>query len=623
MPRIILLACLILALVPAVAAPPPEAGKAVNRLQLQLAPAAETWYTVGDYITVPLMVRNDSDADIAFLLDPCCTFYDHVFMVNEQGEACKADQNRARLSHAGAQWLTIKAQSSQHLGETLNHWVVIDKPGVYTVWFVYEMAKPNQAWQKPSAAPFVGTLVSNLITVTVISAEEYAKRAGGAVADGTYAGMSVTLQSAKTAYAPSEALDFSVTLHNASAAPLQVPWEQYGRVIRRDDPLGADARERDWRNFTARSAIPTVTVPAHGDVTLPVPMSRAHIAQALTGVQHYWADIWTPAPAVVSNEGDVQPLPPVRTVSNAVTISIDVHEADVDRLLAAAVAEMAAGKMRRDQAPSLDTLCAYLPALAPWLSARAKGDGPTARLAADLLIARDARTLLANARQHAQLSVTAQDTFTLDPAELAALVGLTAAEKDAEHFAQGYVRLERSVQWLNAGLPTTIDAHPAAHDEAVLHLADAIMARAKAEGVYLYRCNVQLTNVPGGWPYLDIAEMSASMLLCVEGPMHERKTPQYDLLQLPQPADGSFAGWDGAGLRQALGGLRDAKDRFATPADLAAYLATQPKRHQQVWIIALPGATWADIDAAVVALQKWANPSLALAPEVPIQVWGE
>jgi hypothetical protein len=243
--RLAIFACLLLTTL--VLAVPPEAGSAVNGLRLQLTTAPEAWYPVGDPINVSLTVRNEADKEIGFLLDACCTFYDHVFVVNEKGEACKADMGRARMAHAGAGWRTVKAGGALVLPQTLNHWVVIDTPGVYTVWFEYAQVNKDLHTYNQPATPFTGKLVSNPITVTVISQADYVKRASGAIADGTLKGLSVTLASAKPFYAAGEALDFAVTLRNASAAPLAVPWEDRGRVARLDGTRLVQARQWVYR----------------------------------------------------------------------------------------------------------------------------------------------------------------------------------------------------------------------------------------------------------------------------------------------------------------------------------------------------------------------------------------
>jgi len=602
---------------------PANAGKPENGLQLELRPAPEAWYVLGDTIQVPLVMRNVSDHEISFVYDADSTFFQHVFMLDGHGIPCVHNMQHLMLGHAPAAWVTVKPGEEKPLPVALDEWVHIVKLGTYTVWFEYKPIHVDPT--KDLKYPWTGTLASNQISVTIISPEDYQHRANRPISEAKHAGLSIALSSAKPLYHLGEKLDFSVTVKNSADEPRSFSWVASGHVYRRL-VTGEVMNALEWNGYGPNNPAPTVTIPAHETLTIPLAMSSEYINSALHGAVTYHAELWIAAPVDAAMTAD-HPLPPARTVAGDVTITIAIDEADVDRLLNEAALDIAANP-QNPRSRALDALCANIDLIADFLPARAKGKEPSAVLANDLMIGRQIRGSLLQRNGIAPepgVYISATGEYSLQPVSIAPLVGLPVNTKDITLFTNAVIHAMRCARMLNVSVNPLI--FPAAETpmEAVRMLAGAMLARAAAEQVYIYRMSIKLPEVPGAWPYLDMGDNSSfSMLLGIQEPsiVHPAR---YLLASCPQSATypNNFVAWDGPGLVQALRGLRAAPAHFATADDLTRFFNDRPKHHEQVWIIPLPGTRWKDVAAGVNVVRNWQKVPLMLCLKVPAEVTEE
>ncbi len=109
--------------------------------------------------------------------DRCCDLYDHVFVRGLDGALAPARKdNRARLRHAGEQWISIASGKSDEEVFDLWHWVVKpEKPGKYEVWVEFE---ENKERDKAPAGAWSGKVVSNRLVVEISAAKAQPKTDG-------------------------------------------------------------------------------------------------------------------------------------------------------------------------------------------------------------------------------------------------------------------------------------------------------------------------------------------------------------------------------------------------------------------------------------------------------------
>ncbi len=587
---------------------PATAGKVVNGLALELSAPAEAWYVVGDMINVKLTVRNTAEKDQCFLLDACCTFYDHVFMVDKDNLPCDADMARERLAHAPASWPVVKAGGGLPLDETLNHWVQITQPGTYTVWFTYGLTEEQakNAWHKPVAAPWHGELVSNPVKVTVISLAEYQKLEGTPVTQGEFKGLTLGLRSVKPVYRLGEALAFQVLLKNTTDGPMSVPWEKDGRLFRLSDaPLPESAREWSYGEKSGKIALKPGETQA-----VDMPTNNLHVSNGLLGTLSYRADFWVTQPAAANT-----PLEPIRTVSPEVTIRIEVTEADMDRLLKRAAADIASDNGYRSRSQALNALCASLETVTPWLPAHANGNGPAAKLADDLLVAGKLKTLLAARKPDDPepcIILGPTGEVSLQPAGLTDLVGLIGPTHDDTAFALAFIHLKLCAGYVGKNIPDTLSADAQTPLAAIKALTTAVMSRAEAEKVYIYRLQMEYADEGKGKPTLDLnGNMSCSMLIGVGTSEHGEAC--YTLLPYPNPdpRPNFFSGWDQQEFKAALAGLPKIQEHL-TLEELTRALNARTRRHEQIYLVPLADARWGQVVDAAKAIRAWNPCALAM-----------
>lgn len=585
---------------------PAQAGEAVNGLKLVLGTPPEAWYVVGDNIGVPFAFRNTSDKDFSILLDSCCSFYDRVFVVDETGTPCEASMDRERASHPGPQTIRIPAGAGHVQELSLNHWVKIKKPGTYTVWLRFLQTEKDVPANEKSST-WRGEVVSNPVKLTIISPEEYRRRASQPLNAPGLNGISVKLAIEKQTYDLGDPLSMTLQIGNAGNAVAQVPWAQRGSLKR----LAADAIVHVAPDWQTRSAGKPTAVEAGKTVTMSVGLGPNHIQTAATGKMQYHAELWIPADLNAAEKNGGKPVEPVRTVSEVATIDIAVTEAGFDRVLAAATKDYAAGKRNRHKSQSLDVLASYFSVVEKWLTARAaKAPAPEAEVASDLLLAKALQPAAPGTnREPDAIRIAADGSARIVPQVRGELVKAGTPLKNSAELAAACVRMVRCSGMLRGGGggAPIIEPDPETPFSLVREMARAVYDRAKAEDVYIHQLEARIPDVPRGVSdrmALDREQShNFSMLLRIDSAGDQ---PLYALTLCPtrDPRPGYVNMWKPDELPTALAALKAAPVQYEAAAALGKFLESLPERHEQISLRPEPGARWQHVRDAATELKK-------------------
>jgi RNA polymerase sigma factor (sigma-70 family) len=595
---------------------PANAGAADNGLKLVIAHPPETWYVVGDHMSLPMAFENISDAPLSIAIDSCCSFYDHVQCVDEQGNPCPASQARSRRRHLGEQWHTVPAHGSWTMPyHLLSHWVFIAKPSRYTVWcsLTHKPRKQEDidrrfASRKPNDPVWSGSITSNPETILVISHEEYAERCRAPIVGHDLDGLSLGLTAASPLVDADADAQLTVQLTNTGTTRIEVPWRMHG-VIKRilQDGTTVDATST-WND--SETAKEVIAIEPGQTVSRQVELMGEHLHSAVLGPTRYFAQFWLRK--AVSEPTDEPATQPIRTISAEVEITYACTPRALDRLLKLAAIDRK-NRVRPDASTPMQMLAAYLDAFAPWLPERARGAGDEATIATDFLLTIALREYMKTGEgsNSIRLELNENGVHCIVPREIETL--LAPDKRDADTLSAAFVRIMR------CGQMPIIVPQPGVRSEIVQEFAGAIYDTAKREDVYIYRVMAKTSDgliafsgtgssvhvaVAGTFSLPDVA---SNMLVAIDG-------AQTRVLRHQQGAGDTFEGWKVGEMSQAIAAAMSSTDHFRTSQELAAHLSTIPMRHEQVLLLPSPTTSWAEICETIKVLRAWRkNVSLSFA----------
>lgn len=593
---------------------PENAGQADNGLQLEID-VPESWYVLGDSIQVPLHFKNTNSSTQCVLIDRCCSFYDRVYMIDEQGILCSASHERSRAKHLGATWIDIPANGHTSIPQALTHWVVIKKPGTYTLWFEYDLKKidpkdQENGGRKHGNMPWNGSLASNAVKITILSQGDYAQRAAGMLKTPPLDGFSLSLSTKSSVCRLGESPQLVVELKNTETHPLSISWAANYRVSRLS-PDGTAISVQEYVYRTAKDPVPLVELPAGEQHAIELKLCDDHVQKALAGKVLYRVDFWLPAPIEINTD---LPVPPVRITSNEVEITFEMHPADMDRLLPLAAGEVQRRERGR-QARNLNVLTSYLEQIGPWLSARIKDRAtPEQQLAADLEIAyklKLAARLLPRYDPSYGIRIDARGA-RLEPAAFAELGQLAQPVSDPVEFAKRLVRLRACADMAREHITLKVFIAPETPAAACQTLAREVTREAVARNVYIYRLEIFTEAMKH---QLSFQEDGSYSLMIGVGTVNGNLRYSVQIQPNRDPRPNYYSGWDTKDLPAAVADLVSSPYQFDNAASLANFLATREKRHEQIWILPSGNVTWNDVNDALSAVQSWlpdTSPSIAM-----------